>query len=57
MLLQKLIKRAIIAGVLLIALVLTKPFVIVRAGDVGVIYRFGSIIGQADEGFHLIYPE
>jgi regulator of protease activity HflC (stomatin/prohibitin superfamily) len=37
-------------------LVFAKPFVIVRAGTVGVIYSFGSIVGQVDEGFHLIWP-
>jgi regulator of protease activity HflC (stomatin/prohibitin superfamily) len=46
-----------LAVVLVLALLLiTKPFVIVRAGDVGVIYSFGSIIGQVEEGFHLIAP-
>jgi regulator of protease activity HflC (stomatin/prohibitin superfamily) len=42
--------------VLLLLLIITKPFVIVRAGEVGVIYSFGSIIGQVEEGFHLIAP-
>lgn len=41
---------------LLLVLVFAKPFVIVRAGTVGVIYSFGSIIGQVEEGFHLIWP-
>jgi regulator of protease activity HflC (stomatin/prohibitin superfamily) len=43
-------------GVVLLMLVFAKPFVIVRAGTVGVIYSFGSIVGQVDEGFHLIWP-
>jgi regulator of protease activity HflC (stomatin/prohibitin superfamily) len=42
--------------ILLMLLAVSKPFVIVRAGDVGVIYSFGSIIGQVEEGFHLIAP-
>jgi regulator of protease activity HflC (stomatin/prohibitin superfamily) len=42
--------------VVLALLLVTKPFVIVRAGDVGVIYSFGSIVGQVEEGFHLIAP-
>src|SRR6266436_9846901 len=49
------IKWSVIVALLLLLLV-TKPFVIVRAGDVGVIYSFGSIIGQVEEGFHLIAP-
>ena len=42
--------------ILILLLVLAKPFVIVRAGTVGVIYSFGSIVGQVDEGLHLIWP-
>jgi regulator of protease activity HflC (stomatin/prohibitin superfamily) len=42
--------------VLLLLLAVAKPFVIVRAGTVGVVYSFGSIVGQVDEGFHLIWP-
>jgi regulator of protease activity HflC (stomatin/prohibitin superfamily) len=49
------IKWSVIVARLLLLLV-TKPFVIVRAGDVGVIYSFGSIIGQVEVGFHLIAP-
>lgn len=45
-----------VIGVLLLLLIFAKPFVIVRAGTVGVIYSFGSIVGQVDEGFHLIWP-
>lgn len=45
-----------IVGLLLLLLIFAKPFVIVRAGTVGVIYSFGSIVGQVDEGFHLIWP-
>ena len=52
---RRIIRWTAIAAVLLL-LVLTKPFVIVRAGDVGVIYSFGSIIGQVEEGFHFIAP-
>ena len=47
----------IVVGVTLFVLFLiTKPFVIVSAGNVGVVYSFGSIVGQLDEGFHLIAP-
>ena len=52
---KAMIKLAILA-VVLILLLFAKPFVIVRAGTVGVIYSFGSIVGQVDEGFHLIWP-
>lgn len=48
--------RVLAVSVLILLLVLAKPFVIVRAGMVGVIYSFGSIVGQVDEGFHLIWP-
>lgn len=48
--------RILAFGVLILLLVLAKPFVIVRAGTVGVIYSFGSIVGQVDEGLHLIWP-
>jgi regulator of protease activity HflC (stomatin/prohibitin superfamily) len=51
----RIIKWSVIVIVLLLLLV-TKPFVIVRAGEVGVIYSFGSIIGQVEEGFHLLAP-
>jgi regulator of protease activity HflC (stomatin/prohibitin superfamily) len=44
-------------GVVVFALFLiTKPFTIISAGEVGVVYSFGSIINQLDEGFHLIAP-
>jgi len=43
-------------GDLLLSLLITKPFVLVRAGEIGEIYSFWSIIGQVDEGFHLIAP-
>jgi regulator of protease activity HflC (stomatin/prohibitin superfamily) len=52
---RRVIEWSVIVAVLLL-LVITKPFVIVRAGEVGVVYSFGSIIGQLDEGFHLIAP-
>jgi regulator of protease activity HflC (stomatin/prohibitin superfamily) len=52
---RRVIKWSVIV-VLLLSLLITKPFVIIRAGDVGVIYSFGSIIGQVEEGFHLIAP-
>jgi regulator of protease activity HflC (stomatin/prohibitin superfamily) len=52
---RRVIQWSVIVAVLLL-LVITKPFVIVRAGEVGVVYSFGSIIGQLDEGFHLIAP-
>jgi len=48
--------RIFVVGILILLFVLAKPFVIVRAGTVGVIYSFGSIVGQVDEGFHLILP-
>ena len=51
----RIIRWSVIVSLLLLLFV-TKPFVIVRAGDVGVIYSFGSIIGQVEEGFHLIPP-
>ncbi len=38
--------RILAFGVLILLLVLAKPFVIVRAGTVGVIYSFGSIVGK-----------
>ena len=50
------ILRLSVVIVLLLLLIITKPFVIVRAGEVGVIYSFGSIFGQVEEGFHLIAP-
>lgn len=52
---KTLLKLAVVGGLLLL-LIFAKPFVIVRAGTVGVIYSFGSIVGQVDEGFHLIWP-
>jgi regulator of protease activity HflC (stomatin/prohibitin superfamily) len=52
---KTLIRIAAVGGLLLLLLV-AKPFVIVRAGMVGVVYSFGSIVGQVDEGFHLIWP-
>lgn len=52
---RTLLKLAVV-GALLLLLIFAKPFVIVRAGTVGVIYSFGSIIGQVEEGFHLIWP-
>jgi regulator of protease activity HflC (stomatin/prohibitin superfamily) len=48
--------RLAVVGVVILLLVFAKPFVIVRAGTVGVVYSFGSIVGQVDEGFHLIWP-
>ncbi|HWH76720.1 MAG TPA: SPFH domain-containing protein, partial [Candidatus Binatus sp.] len=48
--------RLAAVGVFILLLVFAKPFVIVRAGTVGVVYSFGSIVGQVDEGFHLIWP-
>src|SRR5678816_547519 len=53
---SKTIIRLIVLGGFLLLLLVAKPFVIVRAGTVGVIYSFGSIVGQADEGLHLIWP-
>ncbi len=41
---------------LLILFLITKPFVIVRAGNVGILYRFGKIVGQVDEGLNFIPP-
>ena len=52
---RALVKLAAV-GVFLLLLVFAKPFVIVRAGTVGVVYSFGSIVGQVDEGFHLVWP-
>jgi regulator of protease activity HflC (stomatin/prohibitin superfamily) len=52
---RRILRLSVIIGLLLL-LVVSKPFVIVRAGEVGVIYSFGSIIGQVEEGFHLIAP-
>jgi len=49
----KLIFFAIIA---LIGFFITKPFVIINAGNVGILYRFGKIVGQVDEGFNFIAP-
>ena len=51
----RIVKLSVII-VLLVLLVISKPFVIVRAGEFGVVYSFGSIIGQVEEGFHLIAP-
>ena len=47
-----------IVGIILILIlfVFTKPFTIVSAGNVGILYRFGKIIGQVDEGFNFIAP-
>lgn len=53
---SKNVLRLIGIGGFLLLLVFAKPFVIVRAGMVGVVYSFGSIVGQVDEGFHLIWP-
>ncbi len=52
---NNLIRLLVVVGVFLL-LAVAKPFVIVRAGTVGVVYSFGSIVGQVDEGFHLIWP-
>lgn len=48
--------KIITAVGLLILFAITKPFVIVRAGNVGILYRFGKIVGQVDEGFNFIAP-
>lgn len=52
---RTLIRISAVAGFLLL-LAVAKPFVIVRAGMVGVVYSFGSIVGQVDEGFNLVWP-
>src|SRR6266581_1816916 len=52
---KTLIRLSDVVAVLLL-FVVAKPFVIVRAGTVGVVYSFGSIVGQVDEGFHLVWP-
>lgn len=49
-------KRIIISLVIFFLLLLTKPFTIISAGTVGVVYSFGKIVHQLDEGFHLIAP-
>lgn len=49
-------KWRIIGIVLLILFLFSKPFTIVSAGNVGILYRFGKIIGQVDEGFNFIAP-
>jgi len=53
---SKTLIRILAVGGFLLLLVVAKPFVIVRAGTVGVVYSFGSIVGQLDEGFHLVWP-
>ena len=53
---SKTLIRILAVGVFLLLLAVAKPFVIVRAGTVGVVYSFGSIVGQVDEGFHVIWP-
>src|SRR3990167_3672959 len=50
------IKWAAIIVVGLSLFIVTKPFTIVRAGSVGILYRFGKIVGQVDEGFNFIAP-
>jgi regulator of protease activity HflC (stomatin/prohibitin superfamily) len=52
----KFIAKVAAVVLLLVLALFAKPFVIVRAGTVGVIYSFGSIVGQVEEGFHLIWP-
>jgi hypothetical protein len=42
------IRLSAVVGLILL-LVFAKPFVIVRAGTVGVVYSLGSIVGQVDE--------
>jgi len=49
-------KWAIIIAAVLIFFLVIKPFVIVTAGYVGILYRFGKIVGQVDEGFNFIAP-
>jgi prohibitin 1 len=41
---------------LALLLVSMKPFKIINAGQVGIVYRFGKIVGQIDEGFNFIWP-
>jgi regulator of protease activity HflC (stomatin/prohibitin superfamily) len=53
---SKTLIRLSVLGAFLLLLVVAKPFLIVRAGTVGVVYSFGSIVGQVDEGFHLVWP-
>ena len=48
--------KAILVVIIFILALVTKPFVIISAGEIGVIYSFGRIAGQLDEGFHLIAP-
>ena len=50
------IKWTIIIVAVLIFFLVIKPFVIVNAGYVGILYRFGKIVGQVDEGFNFIAP-
>jgi len=52
----KKLKWAIRSAVLLILFMLTKPFVIINAGEVGIVYSFGSIVGQVTEGLNWIAP-
>jgi regulator of protease activity HflC (stomatin/prohibitin superfamily) len=53
---SKTLIRLAAVGAFFLLLAVAKPFVIVRAGMVGVVYSFGSIVGQVDEGFQLIWP-
>ena len=50
------IKWLPISVIALVLFLITKPFTIVRAGNVGILYRFGKIVGQVDEGFNFIAP-
>ena len=49
-------RRLIAVAIILAFFLISKPFVIVSAGYVGILYRFGKIVGQADEGFNFIAP-
>jgi len=53
---DKKLKWTTICIVAVIFFLVTKPFVLIRAGNVGILYRFGKIVGQVDEGFNFIAP-
>lgn len=50
------VKWIAIGLILFVALTVTKPFTIVRAGTIGIVTSFGRIVGQVDEGFSVIWP-
>lgn len=46
----------VIALIVLLVIILWNGFVVIEAGNVGVVLRFGSVSGEVGEGLHLLLP-